>query len=274
MLRRDLANREQEERERVSSVTSELERANRELRDKLGKLDDEYRFKLERLRAEQSDEAKSLVAGVVRENESRLAELVHKHMDDLRCQSLAHRVALDEMRATLEKSKQLELEVAQEAHTNALATLKYELEQAYFMEMDQLKHENECEMMELRGELEASVDKLKQRERAFEIRVDDLQSDIRLKQKHVAKLSDEMRELHALNAALKLDVEAKSVELTKLAGDYEREMRVKEAELAEQVAALSARMDAESKRQRQALVAEFREAQELLKEKIADTEEQ
>ena len=258
----------------MSSVTSELERANRELRDKLGKLDDEYRFKLERLRAEQSDEAKSLVAGVVRENESRLAELVHKHMDDLRCQSLAHRVALDEMRATLEKSKQLELEVAQEAHTNALATLKYELEQAYFMEMDQLKHENECEMMELRGELEASVDKLKQRERAFEIRVDDLQSDIRLKQKHVAKLSDEMRELHALNAALKLDVEAKSVELTKLAGDYEREMRVKEAELAEQVAALSARMDAESKRQRQALVAEFREAQELLKEKIADTEEQ
>ena len=53
---------------------------------------------------------------------------------------------------------------------------KYEMEQAYYTEMDKLKQENEMEMLVIRDELDKTNESMKQKERDFEMKFDQFQT--------------------------------------------------------------------------------------------------
>ena len=59
---------------------------------------------------------------------------------------------------------------------------KYEMEQACYTEMDKLKQENEMEMLVIRDELDKTNESMKQKERDFEMKFDQFQTDFKMKQ--------------------------------------------------------------------------------------------
>ncbi len=91
--------------------------------------------------------------------------------------------------------------------------IKYEADQQYYAEMDKIRHENEQEMFKIRVELERAVEISKQKERDLELKSDEFESELHLKQKFNDKLSDEIRGLKLLNSELKEQIDLKIQEL-------------------------------------------------------------
>jgi hypothetical protein len=103
--------------------------------------------------------------------------------------------------------------------------LKYEMEQNHYTEMDKIKHENEIEIATIRNEIERIGDMNKQKQREMDIKVDEFQSDLRLKQKQIDKLNDELKELKFLNNTLKEEIECKSKEVKQIRSDVTNEIK-------------------------------------------------
>ena len=66
------------------------------------------------------------------------------------------------------------------------------MEQNYYNEMDKLKNENEMEMRTVRAEMDRTLEISRQKEREFEIKTDEYQTEFKLKQKHIDKLTNEI----------------------------------------------------------------------------------
>jgi chromosome segregation ATPase len=146
-------------------------------------------------------------------------------LEDLKAQTVAQKAALASLKASLENSKMLEMEVLNETNVKKMEMLKYEMEQKYYNDLDNLKNENEMEILAVRIELDKAVDLNKQRERENELRLDEFQSEMRHKQKQIDKFVNEIRELKASNGTLKEELEAKSRELKQIRSDTLNEIK-------------------------------------------------
>lgn len=147
-----------------------------------------------------------------------------------------------------------------------------EIEQKYYNELDNLKHENEMEILALRAELDQAMDRYKQKERESEIKFDELNTEIRLKQKQIDKLTAELKELRMHASTLKEEIDMKHREMKQMRVETVNEIRNKEAIMQQKWDEELARLSGENHKQKQMLVAEFKQAQDLLKQKIIDSE--
>lgn len=149
-----------------------------------------------------------------------------------------------------------------------------ETEQKYYNDLDNLKQENELEIMSIRAELDKSRDQYKQKERETEIRLEDVHNEMRMKQKQIEKLSNELKETKMLMSTLREESELKQRELKQVKSEAANEMRNREVVLQQKRDEEIARLNAESHKQKQMLLVEFKQAQDLLKQKIVETEEE
>jgi hypothetical protein len=151
---------------------------------------------------------------------------------------------------------------------------KYEMEQAYYTEMDKLKQENETEMLVIRDELDKTNESMKQKERDFEMKFDQFQTDLKMKQKHMNKLNDELVELKSYNMSLLEQIDQKNMEIRKIKHDVNEELKNKERLMQQHLKEEINNVNVENMRQKQLLVSEFLQAQELLKQKIIETDKE
>lgn len=115
LLRKELSEKELNSNEKFEKLKYDLELENRDLIEKLNRLNNEYKLKLDELQSQQNLETKALVEKLTKQNEEKIAELKQRHLQDLKSQSIAQKAALSSMKASLENSKILELEMQQEA---------------------------------------------------------------------------------------------------------------------------------------------------------------
>ena len=99
------------------------------------------------------------------------------------------------------------------------------MEQSHYVEMDRIKHENELEIATIRVELERISETNKQRERDMDVRMEEFQSDKRLMQKHIDKVTDELKEIKCANITLKEEIEFKTREQKNLRHDLANELK-------------------------------------------------
>ena len=151
---------------------------------------------------------------------------------------------------------------------------KYEMEQAYYTEMDKLKQENEMEMLVIRDELDKTNESMKQKERDFEMKFDQFQTDLKMKQKQMNKLNDELVELKSYNMSLLDQIDQKNIEIRKIKHDVQEELKNKERIMQQHLKEELNSINVENMRQKQLLVSEFVQAQELLKQKIIETDKE
>jgi hypothetical protein len=156
---------------------------------------------------------------------AKINELKEKHLEDIRCQTLAQRSAVSSLKESLEKSKALEMDLLQQEHKKSIEMLRFELEQKYYEEMDKLKHANEKEIFAIRDELENVLEIKKKKEREHEMKVDEFQGEIRLRQKNIEKLAEEIRELRALSVELQSESAAKDKQLANFKKVMEAEIK-------------------------------------------------
>lgn len=128
------------------------------------------------------------------------------------------------------------------------------------------------EILAVRAELDEATDRYKQKEREAEIKFEELQTEIRMKQKQIDKLVAELREMKACNGTLKDEIEMKQREMKQLRVEAVNEMRNKEAVMQQKWEEELTRLNGENQRQKQLLVGEFKQAQDLLKQKIVESE--
>ncbi len=119
-LKLELNEREIHEKEKYDQIKSDLEAENRDLIEQLNKLKDEYKIKFDHLQSQQNKEQKEIIEGLLRENEAKLQELRAQHLEDLKCQTLAQKSALSSLKAKLEKTKELELDMQLQEHNKKL----------------------------------------------------------------------------------------------------------------------------------------------------------
>ena len=103
--------------------------------------------------------------------------------------------------------------------------LKQEAERGYYDELDKLRHESEQEILTVRMELDRAIEINRQRERDGEIRYEEFQSETRMKQKHIDKLSIEIKDLKQINISLKEEVDLKVKELKNFKSELILELR-------------------------------------------------
>lgn len=103
--------------------------------------------------------------------------------------------------------------------------IKYEADQQHYAEMDKIRHENEQEIFKVRIELERAVEISKQKERDLELKSDEFESELHLKQKFNDKLSEEIRGLKVLNSELKEEIDFKIKELKEFKHNSQIEMK-------------------------------------------------
>ena len=99
----------------------------------------------------------------------KIATLKQMHLEDLKAQTIAQKAAFASFRTSIENTKSHEIELLNQAHQNSLELAKQEVEHAYYLEMDNLKQENETEMMVVRIELERAIEISQSKEREFEM---------------------------------------------------------------------------------------------------------
>lgn len=104
--------------------------------------------------------------------------------------------------------------------------MKYEIEQSYYNELDKLRNENEAEMHTVRAELEKATETVRQKDREIEIKTDDFQSELRVKQKLMDRLNEDIKELKFINNSLKDEIDVKTKEIKQIKNDVQIEIRL------------------------------------------------
>ncbi len=224
-LKKELNEKEIKTNEKFHSVRAQLEADNQSLQDQIVKLTAEYQAKIEKLQSQQNQETKSIIDSLIKENEGKINELKNRHLEDLKGQTIAQKAAMHSLKSSLESSKTLELEMQAQAFMKKMEILRYELEQNHYNDMDKIKHENELEIATIRLELERLCEINKQKEREMDVRMDEYQSEIRMKQKLMDKLAEELKDIKYTNVTLKEEIEFKSRELKQIRSDLANEMK-------------------------------------------------
>ncbi len=224
-LKKELNEKEMITNEKFHSIRVQLEADNQSLQDQIAKLTAEYQAKIEKLQSQQNQETKAIIDGLVKENEGKINELKNRHLEDLKGQTIAQKAAMHSLKSSLESSKALELEMQAQTFVKKMEILRYELEQNHYNDMDKIKHENELEIATIRVELGRLSELNKQKERDMDVRMDEYQSETRMKQKLMDKLADELKDIKYTNVTLKEEIEFKSRELKQIRSDLSNEMK-------------------------------------------------
>jgi hypothetical protein len=147
------------------------------------------------------------------------------HLEDLKAQTIAQKAALSSFKTSMENSKKLEIEMINQAHQNQIELAKQEAEQIFYIEIDKLKQENEQEMLTLRVELERAIEISHSKEREAEIKADEYQQEMRMKQKLIEKFTEEVKELKTSNTDLQNENELKVKEMKRVKQELQIEYR-------------------------------------------------
>lgn len=156
---------------------------------------------------------------------TKLNELKARHLFDLKAQTLAQKTSMENVVAMHEKNMKLAIEAQNEAAEAKVEKIKNEMQQAFFFEMDELRRTNEIELLTIRKELERAIELNRQKEREYEIKNEEFQSALRLKQKYADKLSEELRDLRCLNQELKNEIDSKTYEIKQMKHEIQIEFK-------------------------------------------------
>jgi hypothetical protein len=114
MLKNELNEKEIKTSEKFHAIRVQLEAENRSLNEQLEKLKEEHSIEINKFKAQQNQETKTLIEQLIKENESKINEIKARHLEDLKGQTIAQKAAMSSLKTSLEKSKALEIEMQTE----------------------------------------------------------------------------------------------------------------------------------------------------------------
>jgi hypothetical protein len=259
--------------ETIENLKNSLENENLQLKSDLIKIRNEWQLKYDQLMEQQTEDNQNISKLLQKEYETKMNNLKRDHHEDMKGQTIAHKIALTTMKQTAENNLLLQLDIQQQKFIKEKDMLKYELDEKFFTQIDRLRDEHSIEIATIHKELESANDSNKQKERQMAIKVDDLQTQLQMKQKNIDKLNSELKNNREYIEELRDCIQIKTNELTKMHHQIEKEIERVEIEMDIKRTDDIKRINADHLRQKQLLVDDFKNSHELLKEKIIESEE-
>lgn len=273
-LKKQLSLNEIAKREEIDRIRVELSEENKKLRLDFEKLEEDYKRKFDELEKLYSSDKSKIIETLNRDNELKLNEMKRKYFEDLQAQILAHKTAVSSMKQSWEKNKQLEFEVKEEEFKKEIEFMKNDLQQVHYCEIDDLKRAFDKELLASRMEVERSLEIIKLKELDARMKADEYQSELTLSQKSISSLNREIEKLNQIIEELKRELSGKNEEIEQVKFDAMNDIINKENNLKRLHLDEFNALNAENIRQKQALISEFKQAQEILKKRIVELQDE
>ena len=81
------------------------------------------------------------------------------------------------------------------------------------------------EILSIRDELEKTIDLMKKKEREYELKNDEHQNDLKMKQKQINKLYNELNEMKIANTSLREQLDMKNAEIKRIKFESQEELK-------------------------------------------------
>ena len=81
------------------------------------------------------------------------------------------------------------------------------------------------EILSIRDELEKTIDLMKKKEREYELKNDEHQNDLKMKQKQINKLYNELNEMKIANTRLREQLDMKNAEIKRIKFESQEELK-------------------------------------------------
>ncbi|XP_067657871.1 protein FAM184A-like isoform X1 [Haliotis asinina] len=193
-----------------------------------------------------------------------------QHIEDMQAQTTAHRVMVESIKDQADKARLTEVSDMAEKHKTALAELRDELTSTHLRELEQLKLNHQGELTAARMQLERAVEISKQKDNDHSLRIEELQGEITQRERHIKNLEEEIRKWQNDTDQLKKEITAKGKEILKARSEANSRLKSQEEQLQSRHQRSLDNLSADHIREMQDMVAQFNQAQEMLKDKISE----
>ncbi|XP_046334607.2 protein FAM184A-like isoform X1 [Haliotis rufescens] len=193
-----------------------------------------------------------------------------QHIEDMKAQTTAHRATVESIKEQADRARLTEVSDMADKHKTALAELRDELTSSHLQELEQLKLSHQGELTAARMQLERAVEISKQKDNDHSLRIEDLQGEITQRERHIKNLEEEIRKLQNDIDQLKKEITTKGKEVLKARSDANSRLKSQEEQLQGRHQRTLDNLSADHIREMQDMVAQFNQAQDMLKDKISE----
>ncbi|XP_074643406.1 protein FAM184A-like [Tubulanus polymorphus] len=269
-LKSNIRTKEDQSSSMMDKLRKEAEDENRRLRNEMLEAADEYAKNITRMKQMHEEEIKKVTDQKMQDLIDLEENLKRKHIEDMQCQMTAHKSTVDSLKKQAEQQLKLELEDLTEKTKKDIERLQIELRHKHSIEIEQYSRAHQNQMSAARLELDRALEIAKQKETQYSLQVDELQDDIRHREKHISTLETELNKLQLDIDELAKELDHKGKEILKVRSDANQQIRTREEQMKNQHTQEVEKLIDEHTSQSEAMLVEFNSAQELLKVKIEE----
>ncbi|CAF1184756.1 unnamed protein product [Rotaria sordida] len=225
---------------------------------------------IQRLEGKNQEESLKQKLQLEKEHINQINELKARHMEDIRGQQLAYNTHLEKIRSDHERTLTLEIEKLNVHHQSNIEQLRKDVSRTYSNELEEKERAHSKELAAIRLQLDRALELTKIKEREADLRIEDLTSDLNIKQSRIDNCLRDLNELQEQIEQFRHDIDMRSKELQRVRNETQKEMKHREEKLRneneEKIRDLVRTHDNEQKQ----LLDEFSKAHELLKLRISE----
>ncbi|XP_071948560.1 protein FAM184A-like [Antedon mediterranea] len=268
-LKNNLSKKSEWALDEMNKLQSKADVEVKRLEARIEKSQKEYDAEMEKLKKVAEEEKQKLEDDKLKSIKMLEAELENSLSEKLGVQERASKAALIEAKTEAEKEKWASLDAAETGHKQMTEKLKIELSQRHMAQIDQITKAHRMQISAARMELERAVELKQMHEKESKLRIHEMQDDLQFRQAHIESMHSEMRGLKNNIDELTRTLDFKGQEILKVKSNADGQLRKQEQKLQKSHQKQLDEMEADYLREKQGMLAEFNQAQELLKDKIS-----
>ncbi|XP_046548334.1 protein FAM184A-like isoform X2 [Haliotis rubra] len=254
----------------LDAIKSEADAEKKRLMQEMLDAAQDYASKIAVMEAAHQDQMQKLTSTMNSEAMEIEKKLRTQHIEDMQAQTTAHRVMVENIKDQADKARLTEVSDMAEKHKTALAELRDELTSTHLQELEQLKLSHQGELTAARMQLERAVEISKQKDNDHSLRIEELQGEITQRERHIKNLEEEIRKWQNDTEQLKKEITVKGKEILKARSEANNRLKSQEEQLQSRHQRSLDNLSADHIREMQDMVAQFNQAQEMLKDKISE----
>ncbi|XP_050395937.1 protein FAM184A [Patella vulgata] len=255
--------------EELQQLQNEMGTLENRLRQEMMDASEEYSRKISVMESAQEDQLKSVIQRKDEEAAELEKKLREKYVDDLQIQLTAHRAAVQNIQEQADKLRHDREITLIKQHQQDIDKLRLELSEKLENDLEERKRKHESEMQAARIELERAVELSKQKDRNNNLRIEELQKEVEKRERTIRNLEDEVRSLKRSIEQLKKDMKQRDQDIKQVKHEAKNQIKHLEEEFRHEYQRNVDNLQSDHVREVEEMVAQFNQAQSLLKDKIS-----
>nr|CAB3244394.1 protein FAM184A-like [Phallusia mammillata] len=254
---------------RVEEGRSEMTSLERRLRSEAQEAEIKLRSEMEKLIATHKMEIATLEQRKSDESRNTESKLLSQHREEMQSQMRAQQIALEALKDKMKREKMEEWERREQEFQQDVEEIKSQLQHQHSSTLDDVTRQYETQLATAKSSLEQQANASERKEEEYNRKLTDLEMELRNTTSQLNHLRDKVTEQNESLATVNRELDMKGQEILRVRSDAHGELRRREEELTRKFQTKQDRYEAETIRQKQAMVNDFNRATEALKDKLS-----